>query len=397
MACACNITSGDSSPQKEVNLNNHPSFINIGFKGFSPEPHLRKDIKALIDLIRESTINKICILTHTDPDCDAYGSAFALANSIKEGSGKNPDVVVMEPLNISAKFLDPEHEIKIIKELGDNKNINSIYIKEKLGDYDLVIVTDTPTLGRLDKPLKEAIIDPIKNNPSSNKKIVKIDHHLIGDHDKKEDYYFGDINIIDTGKEAAAQIVMQCIAPLGISTENLNPKISNAIAAGIISDSANFNFPRGQEIFKDAAKLSKTSNMKNIAQEVNKLSTEEFKLFRETLNNIQFVDNGEIAYMVVDENKTKIPVKNAVIAAICQIARIETVKYYFAIIKNTNPAGTVSVSLRSKDKSILELASFFGGGGHARSSGFTAKIEDADELANKILEKIRELKNSKEN
>lgn len=375
-----------SNPQiSTVNLNKHPAAI--AFKGYSPEPELKNIIRRFVTLVKADTIKNIAILTHSGPDCDAIGSMIATREIIKEGTGKTPDMFTMKPLLKNMASLDPKKEIKVITNLISNTEDLKTTMKAFLDDYDLVIVTDTPLIKLLDEELGDTIL-------KNAKKIVKIDHHPKGAKVKPEDYNFANLNIIDTKKESASQIVMQLVKPFGLDPKKINPKISKALASGIVTDSGQFQFSRGKSIYKDAAELQNSTDVGKIIREVNSLDLQEFSLFVKILNKVKFSDDKEIAYFIIKRNQVEETTKNVNIAALNQLSKIFGVKYCFSVQESTGKVGKVNVSLRSNDKPINYLASEYGGGGHALSSGLSVRVKNTEDFAIELLDKITKLKNS---
>lgn len=369
-----------------ISLHHQSSALNIAFKGTSPESHLRYMVKKLVTIVKSEKVQKIAWLTHKRPDGDAYGSIISGSNIIKTTTGKHVDMFVMDALPKNFTCLDPDNEIKVINNILQTSTDSSLpitpeQIKEKFGDYDLVIISDAPSIGRIDGALEKGIL-------ANSKMVAIIDHHIAMEDFGKKGVKPAIVNIIDTTKESACQIIMQLVKPFGLDPKKLSPKISDALSAGIVTDSSQFEFAKGKGIFKDTAILKDTSNIHKIIEEVNTIERYEFKDLINILNNVKYSEDGEIAYFILDKET------NAKDIALLQISRIRGIKYYFCITKNLSEPNEVYCSMRSKDKPINKIANELGGGGHELFCGFTTEGKTTEEVAKIVLEKLTTLKNS---
>ena len=368
-----------------VNLNHQPSAVRINFKGYKAEDNLRNAIIQFKELVESEAIKKIVFISHARPDGDAIGSMVAGKNIILDGIDKKADIFVLEPLNHNLSFLNPSDD-KIIC-LNEILNATRVpyeqQIVEMFGHYDLAVVTDTPYKHLAD----EKIVGTILKNA---KKTVKIDHHPMDAHQNPEDYYYGDINIIDETKESASQIIMQLVEPFGLNTDNVSKKISDALATGLLSDSAQLALARGKDIFSDVEELARTSNLSKIAKKIKSMTIDEFKLYTDLMNKINFNEEGNIAYFTVQKDGTNSgSVKNVIIAVLDLISRIKNVKYYFCLIEDINEPGVYRGSLRSNKKPVLEVANKYNGGGHPHACGITIKTEAPEIFAQNLINDLR--------
>lgn len=374
----------DKENQNSVNLNSQPTAVTdmISFKGYSFSKQNRIIGKQIVRLIKKA--DTIAILPHKCHDADAIGSAVALARQIKEATGKIADIFIEKPLQKGFKFIDPKHEIKVVSDiLGTNTNAEEIV--KKFGKYDLVIGVDTANKSLFDPKLFEAFM-------KTAKKTVDIDHHA------KTNGTYADITLTDTTKKSASQLIMEFLKPLGLNPKRVSPEISDPIAMGLVGDSDKFVSTK-KGVFKDAEELSKTSNLERIITILGQKSADEIKLCSEVLSAIKISPDGQIAYCVFDtKGRTAFPEK-IVGMALAEIYKIEGVKYFFGITKNsTNSGHKLAASVRSCDdaKPIKEAIESLGGGGHDHACGLhldNANIT-AEDLTNTILKKLEELKNS---
>ena len=171
----------------------------------------------IIELIKKS--QRILVLTHVRPDCDAISSTIAM-KLILEKLGKKVDAVVPEGVSDVYKFL-PQHTI-ISEHLQLNRDVvvkikspagkvgKISYHKDSENEVRLVISPAEGTISKEDLSIEHTgnpydliiildvgSLDRVNGAFSDNKEafqgvpLVVIDHHVTNN-------YFGDINLIDS-------------------------------------------------------------------------------------------------------------------------------------------------------------------------------------------------------
>lgn len=392
--------------QNPINLNYQSSAINnkISFKRWVPEVQNVKGIEELKDLIVDSANKRFVILTHYDPDHDGV----ATATFISEAMGllnKVGDIFTMKPLKESLRFLDPDNKIKVVNELTNCKGepMTAEQLRETFGVYDAVIIVDANNSGRLDKKLKKAFIDPIKetikNNPNDTKKrIVILDHHK----DHGESYFECPnlVKVVDDTADSASQLAMQLVAPLGIKP---NEKLATKITAGLLADTSQGNHFKPNGIGKtDLEELSELCNKEEIAKKVAYLRPQEIEASKELLNNnLKITPDGQIGYIFVPKDlmqkhkDNNLHIDDLTRETLEQMDKKYNLKYYFVLKEcqdlNSNQ---ISVSLRSNSKPIYGIAKEYEGGGHSHSVGFSSETDNSQEFMQNLVNKLTALENS---
>lgn len=401
--------------QSPINLNYHPNAINkhnINFKGYTPTEKNIGPMKEFAEFIKQEAIKKIAIFTHFDPDHDAIGSAVALKELLK-AKGKEATIFVMKPLKHNAKFLDENKEIVVVNNLKShvkpNEPISADQLKEMYGLHDGIVIVDAHSVERIDKKLKTAFIDPVKEliikekqeGKDTKGRIAIIDHHL-EEHSQVQssnDKYFNDLNpvkIIDSSVESASRLCMQLVGALDVKPTKT---ISDAVYAGITSDSYMLNHAKkGSGIGNDIAELEKTSDLGELTKEVNSMLIDDFELTKELMNRVNFANNKEIGYVVFDKDlmkkckDAKLCIENAVINIATQFSRIRGLKYFFIIKELPNENGKITVALRSKNGPINSITeSYKGGGGHAQAGGFSTTVDNVEKFKDDLIQKLNAL------
>jgi len=384
-----NLSSEDCTSQITHACPIYPTFC-----GYTPDLGNTLIINQIANIIKSEAVKKIAIAAHSFPDGDAIGSMLALKRMIEKSTGKKPDAFILYPLPHNIKFIDPNNEINVIKDLfpnqeGGNTREVAKELLRNFGKYDLVLAVDTSNISLFDKEIQLGILEP-------SKRVIKIDHHPAPKGDDKE-FNYGNINFVDSKKESAAQVIMQFAKPLGLKIDDIGNNISDPLSLGIITDSVQFKAARGQEIFADVSTLSKTSRINSIIEKSSQFLPEEFTAFRKIISEkIQFSDDGEIAFFIIKKNELKAATKNVIIETLRELSVNSKIKYYFSVTEHvdvTSPFYTASV--RSKDKPIIQEIRELGGGGHDYACGIkTTNYESAEAFALQILQTLQQIKNS---
>ncbi|WP_147409533.1 DHH family phosphoesterase [endosymbiont GvMRE of Glomus versiforme] len=302
--------------------------------------------------ICQKIINKIkkydivICLRHIDADGDAYGSAMALAQIIRDNfpqkkvftDGKN---------NESLSFL------------GKNGQL----IEENYWD-SLVIVCDTANQERIDSQHWKLAQEKIK-----------IDHHLKGE--KYADYEW-----VDSTYSATCEMV-------GELAMNVNLKISkeaaNFLLLGIITDSGRFLYSNttSRTLQIAAFLLEKGADLNYLCTKLYQQNLNLLKFKGYVLNNFTLTKQGtafiKITLAILKKyNINQLEAKSTVNI----LANTKEIKVWLLAIEKEEEL--IKISIRSSQYIINEIAEKYNGGGHKFAAG--AKIKNWTELDNLIAD-----------
>ncbi len=287
-------------------------------------------------------IDSIIILTHKMPDADAYGSQLGLFLALKKGYPEK-DIYA-----VATEFPAPDSE-KHYTQLDD-----------KAFKESLVIATDTPA---------KSLINDTRYELS--KKVVVIDHH-----GREPD--FGDIKITDSSVVSACEIVYYLIANIGLT---LNSEIAEYLMKGLSSDSGRFRYKGvSSGTFYVASKLMEQDF--NLSQMFNEMYAADINYIRykgkvmagfETIGDVAFMKNTK---QMVEESKLSLfQISRGMVNAMADIKGIEIWANF------THSPNGIMAEIRSKSKTVNQIAFKYGGGGHALACGATLKDwDEADSL-----------------
>ena len=297
---------------------------------------MNKNFKNIVKKIKE--YKNIVITRHLNSDLDCLGAQFAL----KEW--------------INLNFKD-----KNVYCIGENHNkYTSKGFIPKSDAFDLInekylgICVDVNQFSRVDcgDVLEKA-----------DWKIC-VDHHN-GTPDKF-DYIYVDKEIISCS-QIIAEFMMSC------KTKKMNKTICKYLFAGISSDSGNFYFEacdsRTFEVAAKLLRLGKFNQYTDFHRIVGMETYDEAKLKYEMFNKFVYDQESGVAYYInsIEDLKQLNVTAHAANEKIGSFNRIEEFKILLTAAEYEE--GLYRGSIRSKEKSVVEIATKYGGGGHKLACG----------------------------
>ncbi len=304
-------------------------------------------------------VGNALILTHSSPDGDTLGSAFAL-KGILELLGKKAEVVCGDKVSKKYSYLG-----KVAKTEG-------VETKGKT-----LIAVDVA-----DKKLMSGIPEEIKDNVE-----LCIDHHLSNKKYAKRLF-------LDDDAAACCEIMLSLCDELGIKPTE---KIATAIFTGVVTDTGCFQFTNTTP--KTHITAAKLMEMGADSEYVTRLFFEtkskgRLYLERKLFENLRLYFDGKCALTVLDyETLHSDKADLDELDGVSGIPRtIEGV--FVGVTLKGKEEGKWKISVRTHAPVRADaICSALGGGGHIRAAGCEIK-GDAETAINKILQSIEaELKN----
>lgn len=330
-------------------------------------------LKQIAELLLKS--DAPVLMTHAKPDGDAFGSVVSLARSLQI-AGKRPRVLLVPPVPMSFSKLQ-------------GANIPELYNADQpLPETDLYVILDTGAWSQI-APIDTALRDKLD-------KLVIVDHHLSGDIPAAHRY-------IDGKAAACTEIVAQLIEALIAQTgqDLTDATVCEQIFVGIASDTGWFRFsntrPQTHEL---AAKLLRKSvNQSAIYETLEQTDRpEKILLMQRALDSLKFLADKQAAVMVVGaddftQTGARLEETERLIDMPRTVAGLEVVAMIAQppAVDGNQPAVRVSFRSRPGDLAVnvAQVASTFGGGGHARAAG--AKIDaPVEEVVQRVSQAIEE-------
>lgn len=304
----------------------------------------------IIEVIKNLGKSKNClVLSHQNPDGDTLGSMLALGEMLRI-LGHKVDRAVSDPVPEIYRFLPFAHLVKIPADVS---------LMEK---YDMAFSLDCGSVKRLASAGK--FWQTAENT-------INIDHHISNEK-------FGKINWIEADATSTGQVVYWLAKAANI---NISPEVATLLYVTLLTDTGCFsNSNTNSEALAWGAELIKLgADHLNVYRKVFlEKPYKTIKVFGSGLENLNLIENGEIAWTYVSKDVLKSLSASGEdtedIADHMMRTRGVQVGVFFREDENET-----KVSLRSNsDFDVSKIAMKNGGGGHKRAAGINIKSKFAD-------------------
>jgi phosphoesterase RecJ-like protein len=300
------------------------------------------------------------LLSHIRPDGDAIGSQLALGFALM-AMGKSVRLINEDGLPENMAFLAGSERIEFPP-------------AEPL-DVEVAIALDTATKPRLG--------DAALHAASKAGIWLNIDHHV-------SNPKYGDLNLIDSTSPATGQILYDLITRLDLP---MPAESRDAIYVAVSTDTGSFQYPsttaKTYEMAADLVRRGLDVGTIN-SQTYDENPYRRLELMRALLNTLERTPDGLVAHWTMrDQTRIDLELRpedsEGLIDVIRAIRGVQVAVFFEEL-----PDGKIRVSMRSKDRryDVCQIATEFGGGGHALAAGIRmpGPIEEAK---TRVLEAIR--------
>ena len=291
------------------------------------------------------------LISHVRPDGDAIGSQLALGYALM-AAGKSVRLINEDGLPDNLAFMAGSEKIELPP-------------AEPL-DVEVAIALDTATKPRLG--------DHALHAASKAQIWLNIDHHI-------SNPKYGDLNLIDSKSPATGQILYQLIVALGLP---MPEESRDAIYVAVSTDTGSFQYPSTTaatyELGADLIRRGLDVGIIN-SQIYDNYPFRRLELMRALLNTLELSENGLVAnWTMRDQLRIDLDLlpedSEGLIDLIRAIRGVQLAVFFEEL-----PDGKIRISMRSKDRrlNVCEIATEFGGGGHALAAGIrmAGSLEDA--------------------
>lgn len=281
------------------------------------------------------------LISHVRPDGDAIGSQLALGYALM-AAGKSVRLINEDGLPDNLAFMAGSGKIELPP-------------AEPL-DVEVAIALDTATKPRLgDRALHAA---------SKAQIWLNIDHHV-------SNPKYGDLNLIDSKSPATGQILYQLIIALDLP---MPAESRDAIYVAVSTDTGSFQYPSttaatyelGADLIRRGLDVGTINSLIYDNYPFRRL-----ELMRALLNTLELSENGLVAnWTMRDQLRIDLGLlpedSEGLIDLIRAIRGVQLAVFFEEL-----PDGKIRISMRSKDRryNVCEIATEFGGGGHALAAG----------------------------
>lgn len=298
-------------------------------------------IAGIVAILKEG--KSFLLTTHVDPDADGIGSMLALGCAL-EKRGKEITLLIEEPL------ASPLNQLP-----GADRIVQSF---DMALEFDAIAALDCGDPKRLGA--HRALLE-------RGERVICIDHH-------KTNSFFGDINLVDPRSSSTGELIFHIIKQAGFPLEE---QTAMNLFAAIQTDTGSFRYENASaDSFRIAAELV---DLGAAPWEISRIvlegySSSRLKLLQRTLDTLEFYQDGKIGMMTISSRMFKETGARPIDSErFVDYPRFVSGVELSVMIRQIN-ANEHKFSLRSnKLVDVAELASCFGGGGHARAAGFQGR------------------------
>ena len=286
-------------------------------------------------------VKTVGITGHIRPDGDCTGSVLALYNYIVEN---------MPETDVDLYLEQPGSEFYYLK------NIDKIKNTPEDKKYDVFFVLDCSSLDR---------IEPFISCFNNASKTVCIDHHV-------SNTGFTDLSKIEPQASSACEVLYGTM-----DADKISRNVAECIYTGIIHDTGVFKYSCTSKKTMEIAgeMMEKGIDYSDIIDNTfyKKTYVQNQILGRALLESVLFYDGKCIFTTVTMDEMEFYGVTGRELGGIVEQLRL-TDGVEVAIFLYQTGEEEYKVSLRSKKKiDVAAIATQFGGGGHVRAAGYTAK------------------------
>ncbi len=302
-----------------------------------------------------SNVKRVAITGHIRPDGDCVGATMALYNYIRDNYPEIEAKVLLEEPEAHFGFMRGFDEI--------------VTAQASLGHFDLFVVLDVGELDRIAVFTHHYFKDADRR--------ICIDHHI-------KNAAIGDVNIIKPEISSACEVLYEMLDEGKVSKET-----AECLYTGIIHDTGVFKY---QSVTKRTMEIAGTLMEKgidwtNIIDDTffRKTFTQNI-LMGKGLIDAKIALDGKVIYSYLPKSileEYHVPGRD--LGGIIDQLRF-TKGIEIAIFAYGMADKKIKVSLRSVNyANVNDIATVFGGGGHAKAAGLTVETDNFDELLERIL------------
>lgn len=337
-----------------------------------------KEAEKISNIVNEA--QKIVIVQADNPDADSIGSALAMEHILGD-LGKQPYLYCGVDMPEYLRYMPGWDRVQ----------------KDLPGDFDASIIVDASSM-----VLLERLTASGQQGWLASKPCIVLDHHAAVDHVIP----FAEVMLNDPSRSSAGELIyllaQQLKWPLSLNTQEF-------LMNSILGDTQGLsNQLASAETYRIMAQMVEAGvdrpKLEEQRRAFSKMPLTIFKYKSMLMARTEFVSDGRIATVTVpqDEINQYSPLYNP--APLVQPDMLQTTGVEIAIVFKCYDDGKITAAIRSNPIAPVaaELASRFGGGGHAHASGFkiTEKkpfdavksecLKVAEELLNKLSEPKKE-------
>ena len=363
---AMDMALGRGGDQAVVKTDKDISYF--GGKSKSVERQTRVKARVKAQAFRELLENKdkVIIMGHKILDMDAFGAAIGIWR-IAKSLNKRAHILLGD-VNPSAK--------PMIEKFRDGEYSENLFISEEralniLTDDSVLVVVDVnrPSITEGPSLLKKA------------KNVVVLDHHR----QSSEIITNATLSYVETFASSACEMVSEIVQYIAEEIK-LKPLEADAMYAGIVIDTQNFNVQTGVRTFEAAAFLKRKGADITRVRKMFREEAVDYLAKAEAIHNAEIFE-GSYAISECDSENAISPTLVCAQAA-NDLLNIKGIKASFVLTRYNK---IIYISARSMDEvNVQIIMEKLGGGGHRSVAGAQIKEGSMDDAKERIKAVIKE-------
>lgn len=296
-----------------------------------------------LDQIKKS--ERILLVSHRRPDGDTLGASVGLALGLLQMQ-KKVTLACMDELPRRLRFIEhllPEG-VRFVREFD-------------LTQFDLIVVSDAGAHHMT------GFHEKYPDFLSLKVPMLNIDHHASNEN-------FGTVNLVDTSASSATVVTWNLIKLLPVKPTS---GMGLALLTGIYNDTGAFMHSNTtQETFQTASELSALSvNVSEIVRPLFKESTfSQLRLWGYILENMRKNDKDVLSSVVTNEDFHTLGAHASDTGGIIDLMSTVPGTAFTMLLAEDDDWVKGSLRTQRDDVNLSDIAGQFGGGGHAKASGF---------------------------
>lgn len=311
---------------------------------------MKEKIKIFLDKIQQA--ENILIVGHKNPDGDSLCSVLALYALIKNNFGKKavclydgniPDALDNVPYRDKMQFFE---------------HINQ---SQK---FDLALVLDYGTVVHIGGAM------PFVQSASYK---IEIDHH-------KNDDHVADLCLDDETASATGEILFSLMKEIGWKFDK---EVADLIALSILTDTGFLKYARSGVALNMMAELVDMGvKIYELEDVLNNKPWKTIKTEAGAVVNAEFFYGKKLAVATIESKDYK-NLDGRGETALNLLRQVKGVD--FIVLLKEQKSDKIGLSFRSRNKSILHIAEFFGGGGHAKAAGAVVNGRNLSDVKKEVI------------
>lgn len=303
---------------------------------------------------------KIGIVTHRNPDGDAYGSSLALYFYLLK-LGHEATVVSPNDCPEFLKWMPGEDKVLVFE--------NDPESGEVLRNAEIIFALDFNALNRLGDMMEGTMkeLDPV---------YIMIDHHQMPDD-------FADYTYVDPEICSTSQMLYQFIEKLG-DRDLIDKDMATCMYTGILTDTGSFRFPATTSLTHRivADLLDRGANNSEIYSRIHDVNSyDRLQLLSKALQNLVVLERFHTAYITLSQKElNKFNFQRGDTEGFVNYALSLENVIFAAIFIEDRKQRIIKISFRSAGSfSVNEFArKYFNGGGHHNAAGGRSELSLKD-------------------